>query len=1151
MIGNFLDQYLITARLGSGSLGETYLAESVLDRSPVALKLIDPELAAKPGLLNKVAELGKLNSPFVLPFTHEASDGRPYLLMQEYFPDNLQSYLAKLRLRGEEVSAETAVSLILHLISRLRQIDYSQLSVHGGLHPRNILVKFEEGTLPNEKKLPRELILADFMQADIVRQATAADEQPVRGLAPFTPPWLWEDEDAPPEQADSRADLFALGHLLYFLLKKEYVHVAKKRKDNQDIDKNFQKLVNDIKEQEENGKVVELAVYAELAALTAVRLHRHAPKNIAEDIPENDTEGGKKHVTDTDLWQRWHHALLTMRRGKFSLTKIKPPVTEEASKGMPEIDTIWQIADPLEFLSPDAPEAQLALASIESEDVSGRVPLEAERPSADETYIEISQPGATNGNRQAERIYKVRPGQGLITVGSHSDKDICLTQDAHIGPHHLNIRQVGAVWQLFARGSGIALDSTPILPNQPEEWPTGIPLTIGSYRLCLRQPAESSATELIQLELLPVQLALEPGYKGKVGIVIRNNGDERSYFKVDKRDLGPLNQSMTNMRDEPAEEENKEERKIDTWFTLLQDGLALNPGEQQEIPLQVTPPLNQASQTRLYQITVRRLGYPDHKVTIVGRIFLKTTTDFVTDLKAVSSEDDGAFRLIIHNKSNKHQTYQVNSIDSLMALKFAAVDTAVETPQLDTDEPDTTEMVRNNGRSQPNIASSQLVGRAVRQAGGGHILSAVSQARRQQRNIQWALRETGSLMPKTRLKFPEVKRNRLQFNETYLVEETVPPSEQAILFFKVQPRKRPFRYQPHREIPFKLTIIPLLGTEEEAREETAVLHVTSRLSQPVWALLLGLLLLGCLLFTGFAAFQTSGAVNAFQATQETAGFYSGADSEGDSLSSNQEATDYLTDPEEPDTDGDGMSDGLEIFLDDSRICPRKIDCNGNGILDPVEVGFATATPTPPGGLPFVTAEPPPTATRIPTVTPTSLPTAQSQPTQTADIQYTGSDLALSLGDDRDNKQQIITLSFNTANQLPANAIVQEVVFFAVMTNPEQYGRLQQELGNIYLTEGVVPSQEQLGGMAPGSLDEIEDFQQMNLANSAPNILVSALPTISRDTNGMVTIRLFFELGSDLDGQADLLQIWSNHDQQASLEHPPTLHITYSLPGSSP
>jgi hypothetical protein len=403
-------------------------------------------------------------------------------------------------------------------------------------------------------------------------------------------------------------------------------------------------------------------------------------------------------------------------------------------------------------------------------------------------------------------------------------------------------------------------------------------------------------------------------------------------------------------------------------------------------------------------------------------------------------------------------------------------------------------------------------------------------------------------MPKTRLKFPEVERNQLQFNETYLVEETVPPGEQAILFFKVQPRQRPFRYQPHREIPFKLTITPLLGTEEEAREETAVLQVTSRLSRPVSVLLLGLLLLGCLLLTGLVAFQTSGAVNAFQATQETARFYSAADSEGDSLPSYQEAAHYRTDPEEPDTDGDGMSDGLEIFLDDPRICPTKIDCNGNGILDPVEVGFATPIATP---LPFVTAEPPPTATHIPTVTPTSSPTAQSQPTQTADIQYTSSDLALSLGDDRDNKQQIITLSFNTANQLPANAIIQEAVFFAVMTNPEQYGRLQQELGNIYLTEGVVPSQEQLGGMTPGSLDEIEGFQQMNLANSAPNILVSALPTISRDTNGAATIRLFFELGSDLDGQADLLRIWSNYDQQSGLEHPPTLHITYSLPGSSP
>lgn len=1121
MIGNFLDQYLITARLGSGSLGETYLAESVLDRTPVVLKLINPELAAKPGLLIKISELGQLNAPYVLPFSREASDGRPYLLMQTYFPNNLQSYLTKLRLTGEELSAETAVSLIIHLISRLRQINYTQLNVHGGLHPRNMFITFVEDA--------PEIILADFLQADMVRQATAGDEQPVGGLAPFTPPWLWpEDENTLPNKADSRADLFALGHLLYFLLKNKYLHVAEKRAENQAIDQQYREVRNRIirSEKAQKGK---LADYAELAALTAVRLHPNAPKE----------------MSNSQLWQQWHHALLTMHRGNFSLTKLRAQAKESDAAEASKTDDIWQISDPLDFLAPDAPEAQLTLPSLEvDEDSDETEPLAVERPSPTETYIEISRPGATNGNRQAERFYKIRPGQGLITVGSHSDKDICLTQDTHIGPHQLNVRRVGTTWQLFARGSDIALESVPISPNQPEIWSTDTPLTIGSYCLRLHQPAEASATELIHLELLPTQLALEPGYKGKVGLVIRNNGDERSYFKVDKEDLGPLDQPTTDNSDDAGTEETK----IDTWFTLLQDGLVLNPGEQQEIPLQVHPPLDQASQTRLYKISVRRLGHIDHKATITGRIFLKTTTDFVTSLKSVASEDEGAFRLIIHNKSNKPQTYQVRSIDSLNALKFAAVDTAIETAQPAEDEPSSSASSVTNGRSQSNIASNQLVGRAMRRVGGGHIFSAVSEARRQQRNIQWAWRETGSLMPKTGLKFPEVSRQNLHFNEMYEIEETIPPSEQAVIFFKVKPRQRPFRYQPHREIPFQLTIAPQFGTEEVRREETAVLHVTSRLSRSAWALLLGLLLFGCLLSTGLATVRASTVVSGFLAIQEDGRVFSTTDLESDSLDSYSEVAVHLTNPEKRDTEGDGMMDGLEISLKNKEICPTKIDCDGDGIPDVREVNFATPTPTPPGGLPYVTAEPPPTATRIPTVTPTGTAVAQSQPTRTASIQFSRSDLDLILGDDYANQPQIVELTFNTATQMPANAIIQEAIFYVVMRNPEQYGRLQQELGNIYVTEGTNANQQQLGGLAEGST---ESSQSMDLAYNTNNILLTTLPTLNPDGDGVVTIRLFFELGSDLDGQADLLQIWSNHDQQSSMEHPPTLQIIYSLPGSSP
>lgn len=1124
MIGNFLDQYLISARLGSGSLGETYLAESVLDRTPVVLKLVDPELAAKPGLLKKIGELGQLTAPGIQPFTLDASEERPYLLIPNYFTDNLQSYLAKLNMQKKQVATADALALILHLISRLRQINFTQLNVHGGLHPRNMLVKFAAEASPNGEKTPQEIILADFQQAELVRQVTATAAEPVRGLAPFTPPWLWvgtESRKGEVQEADGRTDLFALGHLLYFLLKNNYLHVAEPGKKNKALDEQYQEVSSRIIRNEKVGKRI-LADYAELAAVTAVRLYPTAPQEISI----------------TQLWQRWHHALLTIHRADFSLTPLRAKANEATTEQAPRIDDIWHISDPLPFLDPHAPEAQLNLPSLDSDEAVDESRLAVERPSEDNTYIAISRPGASNGDRHRETYYPLRTDQGLVTVGSHSSKDICLTQDAKIGPHHLDIRLVGKHWELYANGRHILLNGTAVSPNQPEVWSPDTAVAIGSYCLHLHQPMAKSVDQQITVKLLPPQLNLKQGFQGKVGITICHNGTERSYFLVNVKDCGALDQPET------TNDQKKKNEKASAWFELPKTGLVLNPGEQQDLFLKVHPPLSEVSQMRLYQIEVSQLDDETHKKVVQGHIFLQAATDFDTRLTAVSSQNDGAYRLIILNKSNKEQTYQVHSVDPLKALKFAQVDVFDDDPPAE-EEPTTHEPRRTNGRTRPNLLQNQLFNRVARQAGGGQLLAEVSTVRHQVRRGQTSLRGVGSLVPKTNLKFPKTPK-RLPFEESFFLEKPIPPGHQAVLFFKARPRKRPFRYQPLREIPFTLTITPQLGTEGETREETAVLITTTRLSRPLWALLVGLLLFSCLLLTALTTFEASNAAGGFLATQESASSFSRIDVENDSLGSRTEAAIHFTNPQLRDTDGDGLSDGFEVSLGDPRICPTKIDCNGNGILDPVEIGFATPTPTPVDSVPFVMAEPTPSATPIPTVTPTHTAVAPNQPTRTASITFSRSDLDLTLGDNRDNEPQTFTLTFSTASHLPANAIIQETKFFVVMRNPEQYGRLQQELGNVYVTEGANANQQQLGELAEGSPGSV---QSMALAYNTNNILLTTLPALHPDGDGVVTIRLFFELGSDLDGQADLLQIWSRHNEQSSMEHPPTLQITYSLPGS--
>ncbi|MFN8474388.1 MAG: Ig-like domain-containing protein [Anaerolineae bacterium] len=62
------------------------------------------------------------------------------------------------------------------------------------------------------------------------------------------------------------------------------------------------------------------------------------------------------------------------------------------------------------------------------------------------------------------------------------------------------------------------------------------------------------------------------------------------------------------------------------------------------------------------------------------------------------------------------------------------------------------------------------------------------------------------------------------------------------------------------------------------------------------------------------------------------------DKDGDALSADQEAK-YGTDPAKWDTDGDGLSDGYEVYV--SHTDPTKVDTDGDGLSDRLEVDLLT------------------------------------------------------------------------------------------------------------------------------------------------------------------------------------------------------------------
>ena len=86
MIDRTIGHYRIVDRLGAGGMGEVYLAEDTTLHRKVALKVLLPDLAARPERLERFEReahtLAALDHPNIVTiYSVEKADGVPFLTM--------------------------------------------------------------------------------------------------------------------------------------------------------------------------------------------------------------------------------------------------------------------------------------------------------------------------------------------------------------------------------------------------------------------------------------------------------------------------------------------------------------------------------------------------------------------------------------------------------------------------------------------------------------------------------------------------------------------------------------------------------------------------------------------------------------------------------------------------------------------------------------------------------------------------------------------------------------------------------------------------------------------------------------------------------------------------------------------------------------
>jgi serine/threonine-protein kinase len=205
--------YHLKQRLGSGGMGEVYLAEHSLLRRPCAVKLIRPERAGDPHFLRRferevqaMATLTHPNTVEVYDYGH-AADGTFYYAM-EHLPG---LDLEQLVTRHGPVPPGRAVHLLRQVCGALAEAHAIGL-IHRDIKPSNVMVCERGGRHDVAKLLDFGLVRAPTLGQGEGSTLTQA------GTLAGTPAYMSPEQAAARTALDGRSDLYSVGAVAYFLL---------------------------------------------------------------------------------------------------------------------------------------------------------------------------------------------------------------------------------------------------------------------------------------------------------------------------------------------------------------------------------------------------------------------------------------------------------------------------------------------------------------------------------------------------------------------------------------------------------------------------------------------------------------------------------------------------------------------------------------------------------------------------------------------------------------------------------------------------------------------------------------------------------------------------------------------------------------------
>jgi serine/threonine-protein kinase len=207
-----LGQYRLKERLGSGGMGEVYLAEHLLLRRPCAVKLIRPEQAGDPANLSRferevqaTATLTHWNTVEIFDYGRTA-EGTFYYVM-EFLPGLSLEALVE---NHGPLPPGRAVHFLRQMCAGLREAHGIGL-IHRDIKPSNVIACERGGVYDVAKVL-------DFGLVHDLGLGREDNKLTHEGMVVGSPPFMSPEQAAGKSGIDQRTDIYSVGGVAYFLL---------------------------------------------------------------------------------------------------------------------------------------------------------------------------------------------------------------------------------------------------------------------------------------------------------------------------------------------------------------------------------------------------------------------------------------------------------------------------------------------------------------------------------------------------------------------------------------------------------------------------------------------------------------------------------------------------------------------------------------------------------------------------------------------------------------------------------------------------------------------------------------------------------------------------------------------------------------------